>query len=308
MLGLSLVGGLIALVIGGELLIKGASNIASKLGIPRLIIGLTIVALGTSAPELVVSLKASLAGNPSIAVANVVGSNIFNILFILGICALFSPLVVTAQLVRLDLPVMLLATVLFYVFALDQSLGFTEGLILVSSIVIYTIFLIFQSSKSETEKAELSSSWLLSIIYIGAGLGFLVLGGGWLVDGAITLAKNLGVDDRVIGLTIVAAGTSLPEVATSIMATIKGERDLAIGNVVGSNIYNILAILGVSALFTPAALTIPKEMLRLDLIVMLIASLLCLPIFFTGYRINRWEGALFLASYVAFTTYLVMKA
>lgn len=315
-----LVGGLVLLVIGGELLISSASKIAGAFGVSALVIGLTIVAFGTSAPELVVSLKASLTGNPNIAVANVVGSNIFNVLLILGACALFAPLVVSSQLVRLDVPLMIVASLVFTFFAQNGNISRPEGLVLFSALVIYTVYLI-KKSRSESkavkkefekefgEEQKLSPTELVKNFFLLAlGLGLLVVGGGWLVDGAVQMAQSFGVSDTVIGLTIVAAGTSLPEVATSILATIKGERDIAIGNVVGSNIFNILNIVGLSSIVVPSGLVVSAEMLSFDIPVMIAAAIVCLPIFIAGFRINRWEGVLLFVGYISYTTYLVLNA
>jgi cation:H+ antiporter len=322
-----IVAGLVFLVVGGELLIRGATRIAEWAGVSSLVIGLTVVAFGTSTPELVVSIKAGLSGNPNIAVANVVGSNIFNVLFILGICAMMLPLKVSSQLVRFDVPIMIFASLLTYALAWNGVLGPIEGVVLVLLLVAYTTFMIWKSrSESKAVKAEFEGHYhaeqhakeeagqsatvriLTSLGYIAVGLVILIFGARWLVDGAVSLAKSFGVSDTVIGLTIVAAGTSLPEVAASVIATIKGERDIAIGNVVGSNIYNIFGILGVSSIVTPGGLLVAPEMFAFDIPVMIAVAVACLPIFFSGFSISRWEGALFLFSYVAYTTFIVLKA
>lgn len=313
---LYLVGGLVALVGGGELLIRGASKIAAAMGVSSLVIGLTIVAFGTSSPELVVSLKASLTGQADLAVANVVGSNIFNILFILGACAAFAPLVVSSQLVRLDVPIMIGSALLMLLFSLNGNIGFWEGAALFSILVIYTIFLIFKSRKeskaNKNEEEEVVKMTpqviLINLAFIAVGLGLLILGGDWFVTAATEIAKSLGVSDTVIGLTIVAIGTSLPEVATSLIATIKGERDIAIGNVVGSNVYNVFAILGLSSMFTPSGLNVANDLLTFDLPLMVGTAVACLPIFIVGLRINRWEGYMFLGTYVLYTVFLILNA
>lgn len=317
-----LIGGLILLVIGAELLVRGASKVAAIFGIAPLVIGLTVVAYGTSTPELAVSLQAGLSGNANIAVANVVGSNIFNVLFILGLCAVIQPLVVAQQLVRLDVPLMIGVSVLTLLLAFDGTLNWLDGLLLTLGIITYTTWAIRKSRKETAAvKAEYEKEYgaqsapnhsRLEIgkqaLFILSGLGILVLGARWLVDGSIELAKVLGVSDTIIGLTIVAAGTSLPELATSIVATIRGERDIAIGNVVGSNIYNLLAILGLSSLFTPGGLVVAPSMYSFDIPIMLVVAIACLPIFFSGYSIARWEGVIFFGSYIAYTAYLIMDA
>lgn len=318
-----LLAGLVLLVVGGELLVRGASALAAIARISPLVIGLTVVAFSTSAPEMAVSIQAGLGGNPDIAVGNVVGSNIFNVLFILGICALILPLVVTVQLVRREVPVMIGVSLLFGALALDGNIGMFDGMLLFAGIIGYIVWSIIASRK-ETASAnaeyaqEFSEQKLapthgaktiaLNLAYVLGGLVVLVLGARWLVDGSIALARTLGVDDVIIGLTIVAAGTSMPEVATSIIATIRKERDIAIGNVVGSNIFNILGILGLSAIVTPGGLNVAPAIVQFDMPIMIAVALACLPIFFTGYNIARWEGVLFLGSYIAYTLFLVLVA
>ena len=312
--------GLALLVVGAELLVRGASRLAVRLGISPLVIGLTVVAYGTSTPELAVSVQAGLAGQADIAVGNVVGSNIFNVLFILGLSALIAPLVVSRQLVRLDVPLMIGVSVVLLVVALDGTINWFDGILLTAGMVAYTVFAVRQSRK---ESAAVQREYVqeygdagrqgrrrlfAQIGLIVIGLALLVLGARWLVDGAVAIAKTLGLSELVIGLTIVAAGTSLPEVATSVVAALRGERDIAVGNVVGSNIYNILAIAGVAALITPGGLNVAPAILRFDLPVMIAVALACLPIFATGHVIARWEGVLFLGYYTAYTLYLVLAA
>ena len=310
--------GLVALVAGGELLVRGASRLAAIAGISPLVIGLTVVAFGTSAPELAVSIKSSLAGTTDIAVGNVVGSNIFNVLFILGLSALISPLVVSSQLIRIDVPLMIGASVLTLVLALDGSIGRVDGALLASAIVAYTVFLVRQSRRetaavaTEYEEAfagaEEQRRPVLDVLSIVAGLGMLVVGARWLVQAAVGAASALGVSELVIGLTVVAAGTSLPEVATSVLATIRGERDIAVGNVVGSNIFNLFAVLGIGSLVAPAGVPVSGGALTFDIPVMTAVAVATLPIFFTGHTIARWEGAVLLGYYVGYTGYLVLDA
>jgi cation:H+ antiporter len=316
-----LAAGLGLLVAGAELLVRGASRLAAAVGVSPLVIGLTVVAYGTSTPELAVSIQAGLSGNPEIAVANVVGSNIFNVLFILGACAALKPLVVSRQLVRLEVPLMIGLSGLLLVLSLDQRLSRADGALFTCGIIAYTVWTIRRSrrEKNETESAESKTDTrpapdkkagfiALQSIWVGAGLILLVVGARWLVAGAVVVAQAMGVSDVVIGLTIVAAGTSLPEVFTSLMASIRNERDIAIGNVVGSNIYNILMIIGVSSLVTPDGLRVAPSLLNFDMEVMLAAAVACLPVFFTGYRIARWEGWLFLGCYAAYTAFLILDA
>ncbi|NLX24214.1 MAG: calcium/sodium antiporter [Phycisphaerae bacterium] len=315
-----LVAGLALLVGGAELLVRGASRLAAAAGISPLVIGLTVVAYGTSAPEMAVSVKAALADQADLSIGNVVGSNIFNILFILGVSAMITPLAVSQQLLRRDVPLMIGVTALFAVLALDSRLGRVEGMSLLAGAIAYTAWSIRQSRReAEPVKQEYDEAfgshraasrhgWLLSGGCILAGLAALVLGSGWLVRGAVTLAQYMGVSELVIALTIVAAGTSLPELATSVVASIRGERDIAVGNVVGSNLFNILAILGVAAMLTPGGLVISSAAMHFDIPVMLGVAVLCLPIFFSGSIISRWEGLLFFVGYVAYTVCLILDA
>ena len=310
------VAGLGLLVLGAEWLVRGASRLAGALGISPLVIGLTVVAFGTSAPEVAVSVKSAWAGQPDLALGNVVGSNIFNVLFILGASAIITPLVVSSQLIRLDVPVMIGLSVLVFLLAGDGSIGRLDGALLFAGVVVYTAFQVRQSRKESAairdeyaqEYAPKRSSTPANLALVAAGLALLVLGSRWLVNGAVAFAQALGVSELVIGLTIVAAGTSLPEVATSILAAFRGERDIAVGNVVGSNIFNLLAVLGLSGLVAPGGLPAPAALLRFDLPVMVAVALACLPIFASGAVIARWEGALFLFYYAAYTAYLVLAA
>jgi cation:H+ antiporter len=307
---LMLTAGLALLVLGADTLVKGASRIAAGFGISPLIIGLTIVAFGTSAPEMAISVSSALKGEADIAVGNVVGSNIFNVLFILGVSALITPLLVSKQLVRLDVPVMVGVSFLAFAFSLDGRISFLEGAALFGGILAYLalLFRIGRSSNEEGEAIEKSTHWAVDIALIVVGLALLVLGSRWLVTSAVTIAEAMGVSSLVIGLTIVAAGTSLPEVATSIIATIRGQRDIAVGNVVGSNIFNILAVLGLTAMVAPGGLPVSAAAINFDFPVMLAVAVACLPIFFVGYSIARWEGGLFLGYYVAYTLYLILAA
>jgi cation:H+ antiporter len=284
-------------------------------------VGLTVVAYGTSTPELVVSVRAGLAGNPDLALGNVVGSNIFSVLFILGVAGLVAPLAVARQLVRLEVPIMIGVSLLVWAMARDGAVDRRDGLLLTAGIATYTIWSIRRSRREEADRRAATPgppaegaaggrgrALLSGLLLVGVGLVLLVVGARYFVDGSVALARLLGVSDLVIGLTIVAAGTSLPEVATSVVATLRGERDIAIGNVVGSNIYNVLAVLGVSALVTPGGLRVAPALLAFDLPVMVAVAVACLPIFLTGYSIARLEAATFLGFYLAYAAYLVLAA
>jgi cation:H+ antiporter len=305
----------LALLIGGaELLVRGASRLARLLSVPPLVIGLTVVAFGTSSPELAVSLRSAAVDQVDLAIGNVVGSNIFNILFILGVSALLRPLSVDRKLVRLDVPVMIAVSMLPLILGIDGRIDRLEGTLLFVGVILYTVFLIIEArrerilaeptSRPSPRLPQLPTALVLSF----GGLWMIVRGADWLVQGAVSIARFLGVNELVIGLTLVAAGTSLPEVATSIVAALRDEKDLAIGNVVGSNIFNILAVLGGAAAVTSNGLSVSPSTLQFDLPIMLAVAITCLPIFFTGFRIDRWEGALFVLCYVLYLGFLVSRA
>jgi cation:H+ antiporter len=268
-----------------------------------------------------VSVQSSLAGQPDIALGNVVGSNIFNVLLILGISALITPLVVAQQLIRLDVPILIGVSCLTLMFGLDGKISRVDGAIFLIGIILYTTFLLIQSRKernpevTEEYEREYGGSTArspqqiaINIGFVVLGLGLLVLGSKFLVDSSIAIARSFGVSELVIGLTLVAAGTSLPELATSVVASVRGERDIAVGNVIGSNIFNILAVLGGSSLFSSDGLTVSASALRFDIPVMIAVAVICLPVFITGQLIARWEGLLFLSYYVAYTAYLIMDS
>ncbi|TYP63352.1 calcium/sodium antiporter [Stutzerimonas stutzeri] len=315
-----LIAGLVLLVAGAEVLVRGAAKLAAQFGIPPLIIGLTVVAFGTSAPETAVSVQAALNGSGDIAIGNVLGSNIANVLLILGVTSLVAPLIVSRQLIRLDVPIMIGASLVTYALAWDGSLSRLDGALLFSAVIAYTAFLIISSRRATaaaTADDEFAKEFGLdetpkpyaSLINAGlvvAGLVLLVTGSNFLVEGAVSLARALGLSELVIGLTVIAIGTSLPELATSILAAIRGERDIAVGNIVGSNIFNLLCVLGLASLVSPDAIGVAANALAFDFPVMIAVALACLPIFFTSYAINRWEGLLFVAYYVAYTVYLVL--
>ncbi len=313
--------GLVLLIGGAELLVRGASNLGRAIGMPSLIIGLTVVAFGTSAPEFAVSVKAGLSGSSEIAIGNVVGSSLFNVLFILGISAIIAPLVVSSQLVRIDVPVMIGVSGLAWLFASDGALTRGEGIVLFAGIIVYTGLLFYlgrrqpdqalptvglPAANSDDKPPAKPPHVIISIALVLVGFGMLVLGSQWLVDGAVGVARAVGVSELIIGLTMVAAGTSLPEVATSVVATIRGERDIAVGNVVGSNIFNVLVVMGGSSAIV-GHIAVAPEAISFDIPVMIAAAIACLPIFFTGGKISRWEGAVFLLYYGAYTVYLFLR-
>ena len=308
--------GIAVLVAGAEALIRGAAGLARTAGLSPLVIGLTVVAFGTSSPELAVSIKAALTGSGDLAIVNIAGSNIFNIAAILGISALLCPLAVHLQVIKLDMPVMLASSVLFILFCLsDGALARWEGAVLFLLVIVYTVFLIRLSRK---ESAALKAAggddvgmlgiptetpehvWTQVLLAL-VGLAALVYGAKLLVDNAITIARSLGWSEALIGLTIIAAGTSLPELATSVVAAFKKETDMAIGNIVGSNIFNCLCIGGAAGMMGPIKLV---GINHLDFAVMFGISALLLPLMWTGFKIARWEGAVLLAAYLAYMAML----
>jgi len=315
-----LLAGLLFLVLGAEALVRGASRLATRLGIPPLVIGLTIVAYGTSSPEMAVSIQSSLAKQADIAIGNVVGSNVFNVLFILGLSALVAPLHVAQQLIRLEVPIMIGVSLLALLFSLDGVVQPSDGVVLLVGAIVYTAFQVYQARREkdpevQAEYAQFGGTrqmslvqWITHLGLIAVGLVLLVLGSGWLVESAVAIARSVGISELVIGLTIVAMGTSLPELATSVVASLRGERDIAVGNVVGSNIFNILAVLGISAAISPTGVRVSQALLNFDIPVMIAVAIACLPIFVTGNLISRWEGLLFLVYYVAYAAYLILDA
>ena len=312
--------GIVLLIAGAEVLVRGASKLAAAVGISPLVIGLTVVAFGTSSPELAVSLQSATQGQADIAIGNVVGSNIFNVLFILGISAIITPLLVAQQLVRVDVPIMIGASVLTYLFALDGRIVLWEGAILFVGLLIYITFLIRNSRRETAEiKQEYAAEFggeapqtlatvALNLLFVVVGLAMLVFGSRWLVNSAVAIAEAFGMSQLVIGLTIVAVGTSMPEVATSIIAALRGERDIAVGNVVGSNIFNLMVVLGLTAVVAPTGIAVAPTALVFDIPFMIIVAVACLPIVFTGNTIPRWEGILFLVYYGLYTGYLILHA
>ncbi len=306
--------GLGLLVIGASLLVDNASKIGARLGISQLVVGLTIVAFGSSSPELAVSLRSALAGQSEMAVGNIVGSNVFNVLLILGVAALITPLVVDRKLIRQEIPWMAGVSVLVFVLALDGRLSRIDGTLLFTLLIGYLWLQLRQARKgsvsADSEATIAAKSLPIPILGLAAaiGLGLLVWGANLLVGSATEIAGQLGVSNVIIGLTVIAAGTSLPEVATSVVAALRGQRDIAVGNVVGSNLFNLLAVGGLSALLSSDGLLVTPAVASFDLPVMVVVALACLPVVFTAGRIDRWEGAMFLIYYLAYTTYLILYA
>ncbi len=311
--------GLVILVFGADVLVRGSVALASLAGVSPLIIGLTVVAFGTSAPELAVTSVSSMKGESAIALGNVIGSNICNILLILGLSAVIVPLSVSSQLVRLDVPMMIAASVGAWICAYDGSIMPLEGVAMLIAFTIYTVWMIRKGRKEETarriENEALTNTFdqttisgrsiVMSFLFVIVGLAMLVVGAQMLVDSATTIAKTFGVSDMVIGLTIVAVGTSLPELATSVVAASRGQRDLAVGNAVGSNLFNLLIVLAAASILAPAGVPVDSSVLWFDFVVMVVVALLCWPIFLSGGEVSRIEGIVMLALFVGYTALLI---
>jgi len=301
--------GLYLLTTSAGWLVHGASNLAKRIGVSSLVIGLTVVAFGTSMPEFVVSVDASLNNNPGIAVGNVVGSNIFNIAFILGIAALIQPIACSRTVVRRDVPIMIGVAGLMWYLSLDGLISRFEAGLFFTFLIIYTVFSYYMSrgevspEDQENTSEDQPTTLMGEIRLISLGLLAMIAGSKLLLHGSVAIAKGVGISDEVIGLTLIAAGTSLPELATSTVAAMRGKSDIAIGNVVGSNIFNILGILGLAGMILP--LQVSNHMAHIDNPVMVIVSLACLPIMRTGFKITRVEAVILLASYCAYTWMLL---
>ena len=304
---------LVLLYFGALWLVKGSSSLALKAGISPLVAGLTIVAFGTSSPELVVSVNAAISGHGNIAIGNVVGSNLFNICIILGISAIIAPLKIRMQLLKIDIPVLIITTVGFMLLFADRQISRYEGGILLFGLILYTILNVklARHEKNADVHAEFKESipdqkmkWYWSAGLILVGLGVLIGGSVILVKGAVSIARSLGVGETIIGLTIIAAGTSMPELASSIVATIKKEYDIAIGNIIGSNIFNILGIIGVSSIIRPLS---AMAISNIDLYIMIGVTLLLLPFFRSKYTLKRDEGIFMIVIYLIYLYYLWPK-
>ncbi len=308
-----LFGGLVLLYFGGDYLVKGASALALKLQIPPALVGMTIVAIGTSAPELVVSLQAALNDKPDISVGNVVGSNIANVGLILGLTILIFPFAVRKDILRFDWVAMMVASVLFYLLSLNFTIGRMEGVAFLSALTLYIIFSFMRARHQRKKRAveppppkkgvERRLAVLLAFIVFGTIA--LVFGARWFLSGATDIAQNLGVSDRIIAVTLVAFGTSIPELAASVIAAFKKEEDISLGNIVGSNLFNLLAIIGITAVVKPV--TISADIINSDVFWMLGTSFAILPLALFGMRFTRFDGILFIASYVAFIYFVAFR-
>jgi cation:H+ antiporter len=315
--------GVVALVAGAEALVKGAARIAARTGLSPVVIGLTVVAFGTSAPELAVSLGAGFRDQADLAIGNVVGSNIANVLLVLGLSAVVGAgLIVDRRIVRIDVPIMVGVSLLLFGFSHDKQLERREGAVLFAGLIVYIAWTVITTRRgAETGESaamdldiELDEAFLgktsvwTDVGLVAAGLVLLVIGSSALVEAATDIAEAIGVSELVIGLTVVAIGTSLPEIATSVLAALRGERDLAVGNAIGSNLFNIMAVLGLTALISPSAIDVSPGALSVDIPVMIGVAIACLPIFANGHIIARWEGWVFLGAYLAYVAWLVIDS
>jgi len=308
---LAFFGGLLLLIGGAEIMVRGAVSAARAAGISPLVVGLTVVAFGTSSPELAVSSWAAWSAQAPIGLGNVIGSNIFNILFILGLSALITPLVVSRQLIVLDVPLMIGVSAIVLVLGLDGAISRLEGIVLFAGSIVYTVWVVRKSRREATTGPSphgRSLSLPIALLLVGAGVGLLVIGSHWFVEGASTIARLLGVSELMIGLTIVAVGTSLPEIATSVVASLRKERDIAVGNLIGSNLFNLLFVLGLATTISPEGFEVSDEVQQFDLPVMVAVAVIVLPIFYTAGSVSRLEGLLLLLLYCSFAVFLILDA
>jgi len=318
-------GGLAALIVGAEMVLRGGARFAALMGIRPLIIGLTVVSIGTSMPELAVGITAGLEGSGSIVVGNIAGTNMVNILFILGLSALFRPLMLHLQVIKLDLPMMILAAGLMAGLAWDGVLSAWDGIVLLAAAIFYTILLLRQHESAAVEeefedmcagglevscqagpKRSASRARLKNALLLAVGMGISVIGAQWAVHGAVEMARSLQISEAIIGLTVVAIGTSSPELVTTAIATVRNERDVAVGNLLGSSIYNILVILGLTCIASPGGLAVERQLLMLDIPLMAGVALACVPVFWSGKRISRLEGGLGVAAYLIYLLWLAL--
>lgn len=301
------IAGLAALILGGETIVRAGSKLASRIGVSPMIIGLTIVSLGTSAPEMAISINAALRGNGELAIANITGTNTLTLLLILGVTALIAPVEIQTPAIRLELPVMVLGALALFVFALDLSLDVLDGVVIGLTGVVY-LGLLYRNSRqemAESVKDTSSRAWVQSLILLG-GLIALIIGSDWMVTGAVEIATALGVSEAVIGLTIVALGTSAPELVTSVIAGIRNQRDLAIGNLLGSVIFNVSLVASVAAIIAPGGIALLDSTNTFSMWSFLAANLLMIPVFILGKKINRIEGGVLSLLYVAYIAYLIV--
>jgi cation:H+ antiporter len=311
---LLIVAGLAGLLAGADLLVRGGSALASYLGVRPIVIGLTVVSLGTSLPELAIGIDAVREGSPGLAVGNIVGTNLVNILFILGLSALLLPIAFERRTLRFDLPAMTAASLALWLLALDGSLTRVDGAILCAGGVTYTAGIVWTSRREpapvtadyERTTARGGRALPLQMLIMLAGIGLVLLGAELLVDGAVEVARSLEVSEATIGLTVIAIGTSAPELVTTITSTLRGDRDIAVGNLLGSTVYNIALILGITVLAAPGGFDVPEEVIAADLLVLAVVALITVPVLLSGHRVSRVEGGAFVAAYVGYLVWLTL--
>jgi cation:H+ antiporter len=307
---LLLFSGLAVLITGGNLLLKSAVSISLKFKIPKILIGLTVVSLATSAPELIISLKSALIGSPDLAIANVVGSNIANLGLVLGLTILLSPLKISKDIYKVDWPIMIFSSFCFYVMISDSVINRSEGIILVSFLII-TIFSLIKHQKNTKEEIDIEvgkvDSFIKSIIILLTGGFFLYLGSEWFISGAIELASFFGVSERIIGITVVSIGTSVPELVTSMVAIYKKEKSISLGNLLGSNIFNVFAVLGITSIVTPLIVS-DTNIIDFDIYVMLFFALIIFPLIYMPkrYILGRREGVIILSCYLLYVLNIII--
>ena len=316
--GLLVVAGLAGLLIGADLLVRGGGAVALHLGVSPMVIGLTLVALGTSLPELAIGIDAVREGSPGLAVGNVVGANLINILFVLGVSALIRPIAFERRTLRFDLPAMTVASLALWLLALDGALSRVDGIILALGGAAYTAGVVRTSRREPAavrddyaERSERAASrngreLMLRALTMLAGIGLVLVGAELLVDGAVEIARSLEVSETTIGLTVLAIGTTAPELVTTLTSTVRGDRDIAIGNLLGSSVYNIAVVLGIAVLLAPVAVEIPQEVIAADLLVLAAVGLITVPVLLTGHRISRLEGGAFVAAYLGYLAWLAL--
>lgn len=310
--------GLVTLVGGAELLVRGGASLAARLGISPIIIGLTIVSFGTSMPELGIGIQAATSGSAGLAVGNIVGTNIVNLLLILGLSALLRPISLDTRTVSMDLPAILIASAMLLLMSLDRHLSFWEGVVLLTAGLIYTASILHTAKprsaavrREHEQECQVGSPDpsgqrdLLDLIFLVLGIAIIVFGADLLVDGSVTVATNFGVTEEFIGLTIIAIGTSAPELVTTLVSTVRGDRDIALGNLFGSSAFNIVFILGLTVIASPEPIGVPAQVLYIDLMVMCAVAIACIPVFLPGRRITRLEGGFFVVAYVVYLAYLI---
>lgn len=323
---LLLLAGFAVLVVGGELLVRGASALSARMGISPMVVGLTVVAIGSSLPELAVGVDAAVRGSPGLVTGNIVGTNIVNLLLVLGLAAAIQPIITVRQMLRLDLPAVAAAAVLLLVLSLGGSLTWPAGVLLLLVGVAYTATILWYTKRSRAQELSRQAAQVQTVettdtqdappagwrrgavdaVLLLGGIALVILGADWLVTGAVDIASELGVSDALIGLTIVAVGTSAPELVTTVVATLRGQASMAVGNLIGSSVYNIEFILGATVLVAPDGIPVPDEVLRVDMPVLVVVSLLVVLMFRTGRRMSRWEGLLLVAFYAVYLTYLLL--